>query len=160
MQQNIPCYFDDLYYEADIIFYNLQTIINMPTNVFLHTIPNYIIFNWDFPGACSSKRPKRCGFNHWVGKIPWRSTWKSIHFSILAWRTPWTEGPGRLQSIELRRDMTEATQHANIHYHSPTTDKYLLWHIILKINVKNLKLYLELAFLKKKPKKKFLTFLP
>ena len=25
------------------------------------------------------------------------------HFNILAWRIPWTEEPGRLQSIELQR---------------------------------------------------------
>ena len=36
-----------------------------------------------FPGgasgkesACQCKRPKRCGFDHWVGKIPWRSAWQ------------------------------------------------------------------------------------
>ena len=28
--------------------------------------------------------------------------------SFLAWRIPWTEEPGKLQSIELQRDMTEA----------------------------------------------------
>ena len=27
----------------------------------------------------------------------------SIHSSILAWEVPWTEGPGRLQSVELQR---------------------------------------------------------
>ena len=27
----------------------------------------------------------------------------TIHFSILAWRIPWTEEPGRLQSIRLQR---------------------------------------------------------
>ena len=27
----------------------------------------------------------------------------AIHFSILAWRIPWTEGPGRLQSIGWQR---------------------------------------------------------
>ena len=27
----------------------------------------------------------------------------AIHPSILAWRLPWTEGPGRLQSIGLQR---------------------------------------------------------
>jgi len=35
-------------------------------------------------------------FDPWVGKIPWR---KATHSSILAWRIPWTEEPGRLQSI-------------------------------------------------------------
>ena len=41
------------------------------------------------------------------GSIPEleRSLEKGIltHFSILAWRTPWTKEPGRLQSIELQR---------------------------------------------------------
>ena len=27
----------------------------------------------------------------------------ATHFSILAWKTPWTEDPGRLQSMELQR---------------------------------------------------------
>ena len=27
----------------------------------------------------------------------------ATHSSILAWRIPWTEGPGSLQSIELQR---------------------------------------------------------
>ena len=27
---------------------------------------------------------------------------KAIHSSILAWRVPWTEGPGRQQSMELQ----------------------------------------------------------
>ena len=28
---------------------------------------------------------------------------KATHFSILAWRIPWTEKPGRLQSMESQR---------------------------------------------------------
>ena len=28
------------------------------------------------------------------------------HSSVLAWRTPWTEEPGGLQSMESQRDMT------------------------------------------------------
>ena len=27
----------------------------------------------------------------------------ATHFSILAWRIPWTEKPGRLQSLQLQR---------------------------------------------------------
>ena len=43
----------------------------------------------------------------------------ATHSSILAWRIPWTEEPGRLQSIVSHRvrhdsDMTEATKHAHI----------------------------------------------
>ena len=40
-------------------------------------------------------------FDHWVGKIPWRSA-LATHSSILAWRIPWTEEPGRLQSMGLQ----------------------------------------------------------
>ena len=33
----------------------------------------------------------------------------ATHSSILAWRIPWTEEPGRLQSIGSELDTTEAT---------------------------------------------------
>ena len=36
----------------------------------------------------------------------------TTHSSILAWRIPWTEEPGGLQSIGLQRDTTEVAQHA------------------------------------------------
>ena len=41
------------------------------------------------------------------------------HSSILAWRIPWTEEPGSLQSIECKEsDMTEHAQmHIQIHIH-------------------------------------------
>ena len=28
--------------------------------------------------ACQSRRPKNCGFDPWVGKIPWRREWQSM----------------------------------------------------------------------------------
>ena len=59
-----------------------------------------------FPGgasdkepACQSRRHKRCGFDPWVGKIPWRRAFSSI----LSWRIPRTEEPGGLQSVGLQR---------------------------------------------------------
>ena len=36
-------------------------------------------------------------FDPWVGKIPLEKE-MATHFSILAWRIPWTENPGGLQS--------------------------------------------------------------
>ena len=46
-------------------------------NVVLHSI-------WGFSGGasgkeptCQCRRPKRCGFDPWVGKIPWRMAWQS-----------------------------------------------------------------------------------
>ena len=105
-----------------------------------------------FPGGTSGKEPvcqcrqyKRCGFDSWIEKIPWRRKWQPTPVflpgkfheqrslagysprswkesdttewlslsllekematlsSNLAWRIPWTEEPGRLQSIGLKR---------------------------------------------------------
>ena len=40
----------------------------------------------------------------------------AAHSSILAWRIPWTEEPGRLQSKGLQReDMTELLHTPNVH---------------------------------------------
>ena len=40
---------------------------------------------------------KRHGFDPWVRKMP-AVKGMATHSSILAWRMPWTEEPGRLQS--------------------------------------------------------------
>ena len=40
-------------------------------------------------------------FDPWVGMITWRRKWQPS--SILAWRIPWTEEPGELQSKGLQR---------------------------------------------------------
>ena len=61
-----------------------------------------------FPGgasdkepACQCRRHKRCGFNSWVGKILEKRM--ATQPSILAWRIPWTEEPGGLESMGSRR---------------------------------------------------------
>ena len=41
-------------------------------------------------------------FNPWVGKIPLEKV-MATHSSILAWRIPWTEEPGGLQSMRSQR---------------------------------------------------------
>ena len=33
--------------------------------------------------ACQCRRPKRCRFDPWVGKIPWRRKWQPIQYSCL-----------------------------------------------------------------------------
>ena len=38
-----------------------------------------------------------------VERVPWRNPLTAAHSSILAWRIPWTEEPGRLQSIAAQR---------------------------------------------------------
>ena len=61
-----------------------------------------------FPGGTSGKEPtcqcrrhKRCGFDPWVWKNPLEEG-MATHSSILAWRIPRTEEPGRLWSIGLQ----------------------------------------------------------
>ena len=44
----------------------------------------------------------RPGLDPWDGKIPWRRE-LATHSCILAWRTPWTGEPTRLQSMGLQR---------------------------------------------------------
>ena len=42
----------------------------------------------------------------WVRSLGWEDPLeegKAMYSSILAWRSPWTEGPGRLQSMGLQR---------------------------------------------------------
>ena len=46
----------------------------------------------------------------WVQSLGWEDLLAkemATHSSILAWRIPWTEEPGWLQSVGLQRDMTE-----------------------------------------------------
>ena len=69
---------------------------------------------YGFPGGTSGKEPcqcrrhKRWGFDPWVGKIPLEKD-MATHSSILAWRIPWTEESGGLQSMGLKEsDMTKA----------------------------------------------------
>ena len=71
---------------------------------------NYInLLNRGFPGGasgkestCQCRRPKRCGFDPSVGNDPLEEG-MATHSSIVAWRIPWTEEPGGLQSRALQR---------------------------------------------------------
>ena len=60
--------------------------------------------------TCQCRRHKRYGFNPWVGKIPWRGDpledGMATHSSILAWRIPWIEEPGKLQSMGVANHWT------------------------------------------------------
>ena len=76
------------------------------------TQPEYGILNLRHPRWCRDKEPtcqcRRCRFDPWVGKIPWRRKWQPS--PVLAWRIPWTEEPGGLQSTGSQGlDMTDHT---------------------------------------------------
>ena len=52
--------------------------------------------------ACQCRKCKRCRFNPLTGKIPWRKAWQPTPV-FLPGESPWTEEPGRLQSMRSRR---------------------------------------------------------
>ena len=64
--------------------------------------------SYSFQMALMVKNPSvnagdmRCRFSPWVGKVPWSRT-MATHSSILAWRIPWAEDPGGLQSMGLQK---------------------------------------------------------
>ena len=51
--------------------------------------------------ACQCRRCKRCRFDPWVGKIPWRRGRLPTQYSCL--ENEWTQEPGRLQFIGSQR---------------------------------------------------------
>ena len=65
--------------------------------------------NKKLPGVHTVKTPPVMP-GMWVQSLVWEDPLEmemAIHSSILAWRIPWTEEPGGLQSMELQSDMTE-----------------------------------------------------
>ena len=68
---------------------------------------------------------KRCGFNSWVSKIPWRRAWQRTPVSLPG-KISWTEDPCVLQSTGLPElDMTEESQHTCMYYNSILQIKYV-----------------------------------
>ena len=56
---------------------------------------------WWLSGKESACRGRRCGWDPWVRKIPWRREW--THSGIVAWEIPGTEEPGGRQSMGSQR---------------------------------------------------------
>ena len=58
----------------------------------------------DFPGG-SDGEESACNAEDWVQSLGWEDLLEkemATHSSILAWRIPWTEEPGRLRSMGLQ----------------------------------------------------------
>ena len=84
---------------------------------------------WDLQGqwrhgkeaVCQCRRRKRRGFDPWVWNILCRKKWQT-HSNILAWEIPWTEEPGRLQSMgsqRVRPDRAHTGRGGNFIYMAP-----------------------------------------
>ena len=75
-------------------------------------------------------------FNPWVQSLGWEDPLKkemATHSSILAWEIPWTEEPGRLQSMGLpriRHDRNYLAQHR-----SSTTLQVTQFHCFLWLSI-------------------------
>ena len=77
-----------------------QTHVHWVSDV-IYIIHMYI---WGFPGRSDGRVCLQCcrpGFDPWVGKSPWRRQWQPT--LVLAWKIPWTEEPGGLQSMGSQR---------------------------------------------------------
>ena len=75
-----------------------------------HSLP----FFWGVPGGFSGKElAAKAGDTGWVTGLedPLEKETGS-HSSILAWEIPWTEEPGRLQSMRVTKDL-DMTQQLN-----------------------------------------------
>ena len=76
--------------------------------IYIHTHTHshiYICMYWACLVAQTVKNPPAMR-ETWVRSLGWEDALKegmATHFSILAWRIPWTEEPGRLQSMRSQR---------------------------------------------------------
>ena len=78
--------------------------------------------------VCQWRRRKRRRFNPWAGKILEEGL--AIHSSILAWRIPWTEESGGLQSMGLqtvRHDWRDLARKQSIHTQQNSSSKKKAW---------------------------------
>ena len=80
--------------------------------------------------ACQCRRLRRCGFDHWIWKIPWRRAWQPIS---VFWpgESPWTEEPGGVQPMGSQSDRTEVTLHACKNWNIVAVFKHILVVLIL-----------------------------
>ena len=77
------------------------------------------------PPQC--RRPRDVGFDPWVRKIPGRQKWKPTLLFILAWKIPWTEEPGGLQSLGSQRVVHDSMHtHTHTHTHTHSTGTFVV----------------------------------
>ena len=82
-----------------------------PSHITRISLKTTTILLLSFPGGSDGKESAcNAGSDPWVRSLGQKDTLEkgmATHSSVLAWRTPWTEKPSRLQSIgsqRVRRD--------------------------------------------------------
>ena len=76
----------------------------------------------DFPGGSDSKESPAM-WETWVRSLGWEDLLEeemATLSSILAWRIPWTEEPGRLQSMGSQRVRHDRMTNTHTHTHAHT----------------------------------------
>jgi len=73
--------------------------------------------------ACNARDPGNTGSIPGLGRSPGEGM--ETHSSILAWKMPWTEEPGRLQSIESQRVRHKSSIRACMHTHGRYVNKII-----------------------------------
>ena len=96
----------------------LQTLTGKSSIMLLHV--NCFIKLQIFMAQILKNLPAMQEFSLWVGKIPLEKG-MATHSSILAWRIPWTEEPGRLEPMGSQRVGHE------LHVREPELLRILLW---------------------------------
>ena len=106
-----------------IIFYKLYTTFQcnpLPWGYLVKDIYIYIMScTWGLfcsgkESSCQSRRHRRCGFDPWVGKMPWRRKWQPTPV-FLPGKTPSAADPGMLLSMGSQRVRYDwATEHAHM----------------------------------------------
>ena len=80
-------------------------------------------------------------FDFWLGKIPLEKE-MATHSSVLIWRIPWTEEPGRLQSLRSQSQTQLSDNHSLTHLTNENTelnDSMIYLKIIIHVNIINLR---------------------
>ena len=91
-----------------------------------------MVHSWGFRGCSDCSLP--AVWETWVWSLGWEDPLEEImatHSSVLAWRIPWTEEPGRLQSVGSQR--VGHNWASNTHTHTPfiVIVRYWLYSVLL-----------------------------
>ena len=91
----------------DFDAYSLLRLVKVTTKYKPSTTPDLmdLMLSQDFPGGSDGKQ-STCNAGDSSLILGWEDPLEKdmdTHYIILAWRIPWTDEPGRLQSVGLQR---------------------------------------------------------
>ena len=91
---------------------------------------------WDFPGGSDGSLP--AVWETWIRSLGWEDALEKemvTHSSILAWIIPWTEEPGRIQSMgsqEIGQDWATSFHFTSLHFISlHFTSLHFIWEYLV-----------------------------